>query len=134
MEFSNQIQRRIVRNFGQPDLVLKIYDKLGDDRHLERLLEIIGKRRLYDLAFAGIAHIFNIPELGGTTADVQLYGRSNSENPEDVFPFSINLDKGEDLPNGYGRACLEETIMFGREAELYLKHRNVDPWSKEFAL
>lgn len=55
--------------------------------------------------------------------------------PDVVYPFSIILETGEDLPPEYGRACLEETDMFGREAALYLSLEDpkLRQWLGEFA-
>ncbi len=127
--------RRIVRSFGEPALAMKIYDNLGEDERVRALLAYMEGRGLNEDAFAGVGIIYKHPRFG-SVGDIQVYGRGNPENPEDVFPYSIVLGTGQDLPRTFGRACLEETIIFGKEAELYLSVRDlkVDNWLKQFAV
>ena len=127
--------RRIAKSFGDPSLAVKIYDELRDDVHLRALLAHMEGRGLNEDAFAGVGIIYKHPKFG-SAGDIQVYGRSNPENPEDVFPYSIVLATGENLPRTFGRACLEETVIFGKEAELYLsvKDPKVDNWLKRFAV
>jgi hypothetical protein len=132
MAFQDDVKRKIVRSFGRPELAFKIYDSLGDDANVDALLAYMEQRGMHKYAFAGVGHIFIFPDFG-PTGDIQVYGRSNLEEPEDVYPYSIILPTGEDLPPEYGRACLEETEMFGKEASLYSK-LGFNQWLKVFAV
>lgn len=139
MPIPDKVKRRIVKTFGDPSLVLKIYDELGEDKHIDALLTFMEQRKLHETGFAGVGHIITFPDYG-PMADVQVYGRTKPENPDDVYPVSIVLADGRDLPPELGRACLEETILFGKEAEFYLMYRyqghekQLKTWQDRFAL
>jgi hypothetical protein len=130
-----KVKRRLIRSFGRPQLSIKIYDKLGDDANTEALIKIMKQRKMNKYGFAGVGHISVFPDFG-PIADIEVYGRSDLEKPEDVYPHSIVLTNGEDLPPEYGRMCLEETRMFGKEAELYLSlgHSDFKVWLERFAI
>ncbi len=127
-----EIQRTIIRSFGDPELAFKIYDLLGDNVNIEALLAIARERRMNETGFAGVVFVYNFPDprYAGPTADVQLYGRQASaltsdghpKNP-DVFPYCLRLSDGRSLPPSYGRACLEETEFFGLEARRWRQLR-----------
>lgn len=121
MSLLERIKERAVIRFGDPSLHLKIYDEIGDTALHQLLATCITDRGLTRLAFTGVAHIFEYDTNHGILADLQLYGRDNQENPGDIYPLSIVLNSGLELPPELGRACLEETIFFGKEAENYLK-------------
>ena len=135
MPIPDKVKRRIVRSFGDPSLAIKIYDELGTDAGIEELLKCLQERGVNKLAFAGVAHVINFPAYG-VIADLQLYGRNRPENPEDVYPLSVVLADNKDLPSEFGRACLEETMLFGREAILYLSQEQprLPKWLDRFAL
>ena len=139
MPIPDKVQRRIVRQFGNPLLFLKLYDQLDNDTLVATLSRNIIARNMQDLAFAGVGYLGTLPEMG-PFADLQFYGRKRPENPEDVYPLSICLADGTDLPKELGRACLEETILFGKEAELYFRLQGMEhkkqltQWLQRFAL
>lgn len=135
MPIPDKVRRRIVRSFGDPSLALKVYDELGTDAGIEALLKCLQDREVNKVAFAGVAHVIDFPNYGAI-ADLQLYGRNRPENPEDVYPLSIILSDGKDLPSEFGRACLEETMLFGKEAMLYLSQEQprLLKWLDRFAL
>ena len=120
-----EIRRRMIRSFGDPELAFKIYDLLGGDANIEALLAIARERGMNETGFAGVVFVYDFPDpsSAGPTADIQLYGRQASaltsdghpKNP-DVFPYCLRLSDGRSLPYKYGRACLEETEIFGLEA------------------
>ena len=114
---------------------MKIYDKLGRDELIDALLGYAEGRGFHEDAFAGVGIIYKHPKFGAA-GDLSLYGRSNPENPEDVFPYSIVLATGQDLPRTFGRACMEETVIFGKEAELYLSLAppQLAVWLRRFAV
>ncbi len=135
MPIPDKVKRRLVRSVGHPSLVLKIYDESGDDERIELLLRQVENRGFHQLGFAGVAHVIDFQKYG-FIADLQVYGRNRSENPEDVYPFSMVISDGSDLPHPFGRACLEETVLFGKEASLYLSQEEprLSSWLKTFAL
>ncbi len=139
MPIPNKVKQRIVTSFGDPSLTLKVYDELQDDISIQQLQQHLQTRNANNLAFIGVAHLIHFADYG-SLADLQLYGRVRPENPEEVYPLSIILSNGQDLPSTLGRACLEETILFGKEAELYLKlkdqghEQQLKMWLEQFAL
>ncbi len=132
--------RRIVRIIGDPELRVKIYDRVQQDRYLDTLCSLMADRKMPGLAFAGVGHIYYFE--GRNSADFQLYGRHGMENVDHVFPHRVDLETGLDYTWDRGRACLDETIIFGKEAELLKKiwdqrgvvdEETVKAWFKRFA-
>ncbi len=109
--------RRTTRVFGQPEIGVKIYDRVQQDAFVDALCSLMENRGMPRYAFAGVAHIYTFS--GHDSADFQLYGREGMEDMDHVFPYSVNLRTGEEFPPNLGRACLDETIIFGKEAELF---------------
>jgi hypothetical protein len=132
MAFLDYVRRREVRRFGKPEIVLKIYDSFGDDTNLDALLGYLEQARINESAFAGVGHIVDVPN-HGPTGFVQVYGRGNLKVPESVYPMSINLATGENSMPLLGAACIEETVVFGKEAEMFLE-LGLDEWIRKFAL
>lgn len=115
-----------------PEAIVKIYDSTWYAPNRNRLHEIIRDSRWQKRCFAGVAHISDFEEYG-PIADLNMWGGSNRKNPENVYPYSIVLKTGKNLPAKFGRCCLEESVLFGREAELYLK-KGMSQWKKEYAV
>lgn len=132
--------RKIVRVFGEPEIAVKIYDRLQQDDYVELLCDLIQARGMPNYAFAGVAHVYKFDDI--ESADFQLYGREGRENMDHVFPYSVNLQTWQDFPPDLGRACLDETIIFGKEAELFkaiwkargvVDQETVKAWLEQFA-
>jgi len=124
--------RRFILGFGSPRFNIKVYDSIGTGDNSARLLNYLEEHNVNDVAFAGVGHINNFSEYG-PVADLQLYGRSNTKKPEDIYSLSLVLKPGKQLPDEFGRACLDEIIMFGKEAELF-KKLGYPKWLTAFAV
>jgi hypothetical protein len=121
---------RRIFTIGNPTLTLKVYNTLAKREHIRKLESVVLSRGLNFSAIAGVCNISEVEELG-PVADLSMYGRGPTFRG--VFPYSIELRTGTNLPPQYGRACPEETVLFGKEAALYLEYElDVKMWRKTF--
>ncbi len=133
--------RKILKVIGRPGMSVKVYDRIQQNAYIKALCDLMRNRRMPSYGFAGVANIYQFD--GEPSADFQIYGRNGMQNMDHIFPYSVNLETGEDFPPHLGRACLDETILFGKEAELFKKiwqergkvdKETIRIWRNEFAV